>query len=422
MPSPLAGGTPAIPSMRIAIISGRFQLGRSYQENIWAEQLAERGHAVLVLAAASGKESRQPAAAAGGGAYEVRTLRALSLPRSVLLSRGAGRAMEEFRPDLIVWVAVGHHFGKEFLRSESLRQVPVVTTWSEHFGMHEYDWRKRGISLGQRIWAAGYWALRRGVIMAACRRSTIIIGNTPHARAIVTLPFGPRERRDIDAKTVDLPLGFDPRCFAFDPALRGRIRAELGLQECDLAVCASSRFDPDKVPFLTTIIEALRRVMDKDRRVRGLLVGFTDSPTSRNIRRLVAEGPMAERFTLIPYADRRRLNELYNASDVAVFGRASISCQESLGTGLVACFSDEGSMNHLVKDPAAAVFFRRDSAADLERALDAAIGILDRHAGPGLPAFRARLAQASRWLGYDQIISRALQLLVERGALPESAS
>jgi hypothetical protein len=400
--------------MRIAIISGSFRLGRSYQENVWAEELARTGHAVRVLAA--GKEPQAPrrVEAPGGGAYELQTLATRTWPRSILLSRGVGEAIREFRPDLILWLAVGHHFGKEYLRDGDLAAVPLVTTWSEHFGMHEYDWRKKGISLSQRIWAWGYWALRGRVIRAACRRSTLIVGNTPHARHILTLPFRGAERKAIDAKIADLPLGFDPKAFSFDPDLRGRIRASMGLAESNVLICASSRFDPDKWPFLTTIVEALRRVMSRRPEVRAALVGFTDSPTSRKVRDLVASGAMAERFLLEVFADRKRLNELYNASDLAVFGRASISCQESLGTGLVACFSDEGSLHHLVTEEEQAVFFRRDRREDLERAIEEAIGILGRRAQPERLARRRRLAEASRWLGYDRIIGRVLELVEQR--------
>ena len=56
----------------------------------------------------------------------------------------------------------------------------------------------------------------------------------------------------------------------------------------------------------------------------------------------------------------------------------------------MACFSDEGSLHHLVTEPEQAVFFRRDSREDLERAIREAIGILGRRAGRDSGRLRRR--------------------------------
>jgi hypothetical protein len=212
----------------MAIISGCFQLGRSYQENVWAEELARTGHTVRVLAAGAGTAAPR-AVDVGGHSYEVQEIATRRWPRTVLISRGADGAIREFGPDLILWIAARHHFAKEFLGAADLAGIPLVTTWSEHFGMHEYDWRTPGIPFSRRVRALGYWALRRRVIAAACRRSTLIVGNTPHARHIVTIPFRGAERQAIDAKTVNVPLGYDRKAFAFEPLLRERARGALGL-------------------------------------------------------------------------------------------------------------------------------------------------------------------------------------------------
>ncbi len=35
--------------MRVAVVSATYTQGLSYQENVWAEELARRGHAVRVF-------------------------------------------------------------------------------------------------------------------------------------------------------------------------------------------------------------------------------------------------------------------------------------------------------------------------------------------------------------------------------------
>jgi hypothetical protein len=105
------------------------------------------------------------------------------------------------------------------------------------------------------------------------------------------------------------------------------------------------------------------------------------------------------------------LSELYNASDIAVFGRASISCQEALGTGVVACFANDGSLNHLVTLPEQGLFFAPGDRADLTAKLSEAVARVRSHEGTQREVFRRRLADAAAWLGYDRIIRAILEKL-----------
>jgi hypothetical protein len=85
------------------------------------------------------------------------------------------------------------------------------------------------------------------------------------------------------------------------------------------------------------------------------LVGFKDI----RIDRLEQSARQARwlRVHCLPFAEQVRLNELYNAADIAVLPNASISCQAALGTGLTVCLANNGTMDHLIRHPSQAAFF-----------------------------------------------------------------
>ena len=402
--------------MKVAMIGPTYTPGVTYQENMWCEHLARMGHQVRMFWA--GHETEPIKTISGQfGSFEESRLKTRFLPRSTFSSKEIAPAVRAFRPDLIV-VAGDKLFAAPVATDKSLKGVPLIATFSENLGMHEFDWRKPGITIKQRIWAVGFRALRAGPIKTISRRATMLVGNTPQGRQIVLPLFSSRERAEIASKFIDMPLGFSPEHFSYGPEVRKRVRGELNVAADEILVCVSSHFDAIKAVFVNMIIDALNEVMGSDDKVRGLIVGFSDksgaAEHSRAIEQHIQASPFAARFIRQPFANRTMLAELYNASDIAAFGRPSISCQEALGTGLVGCFADDGAVNHLVRDPDQGVFFKPGDRADLARMLATAARAIGQSHAEGRDAFRARLADAARWLGYDRIIAATMQELERR--------
>ena len=397
--------------MRIAIVCATYHRGKSYQENIWAEQLAKSGHAVRMFAAGD-SDSHVERVAETAGSYELQHAATWKLPRGTFWSRSVHALLREFQPELIV-VCSDKTFASRIFHDEHIGRVPLISTYSENLSMHEFDWRKRGIALRQRAMALGFLATRGGPIRAACRRSTVVVGNTPQAREIISRLFAPQEWRLIDQKTIDMPLGFSPEHFFYDEQLRKRVRAELGIGELDIVVAASSHFAPVKEPFIRQIVTAIQDIAKGKQRAKVLIVGFSEKPehaaVSGRIREQIERHETAASFIMQPFAQRQRLNELFNAADVAIFGRASISCQEALGTGLIGCFVDDGSLNHLVTVPNQGFFFRPNDEQDLGAKVVSAVEVLEPMSLQQRSEFRAALAAGSRWLGFDRIIAGILE-------------
>ena len=73
--------------------------------------------------------------------------------------------------------------------------------------------------------------------------------------------------------------------------------------------------------------------------------------------------------------DQTRLKEIYSASDICVFPRASVSCQAALGTGLFPCFSENRGMHHLIRSEQQGLFFELFAPESLADRLVEAAGV-----------------------------------------------
>jgi glycosyltransferase involved in cell wall biosynthesis len=402
--------------MRVCIVTGFFLDEYGYLENVFASELAKMGHTVRVVCA--GPRARIEQHGVDGLRFEVQRLPAMVLPSSVRLSMRVGGAVRRFRPDLVLWGGVAQHFGRDLLSLSELAGVPIVSLYSENPDMHEFDWRKRGIGMRQRALALGWRFLKGPIVRRACLRSDLIVGHCAQTGPILLSLFGRgMQRNTIAEKIIDLPLGYDPAVYAYSPQVRQQVRESLGVQPEEILVCMSSRFTEEKRPMLQKNIEGMQQALSRMPRLRGLVIGFCRNEASDRIEQVLASDPTSPRIIRQDFASQQRLCELYNAADIAVFGQATISCQAALGTGLVVCMPDTGTMSNLVRDPRQGHFFKWRDAEDLANCIISAASPMEPMTPPQRGQYRQQMVQASRWLRYDSLIREILrQVSVRTGA------
>lgn len=367
--------------MRIAVISGSYQPGRSYQENVWAEQLAARGHIVRVFTPA------RPAVTP----VEVEPVAAMGVvSRNLYRTRALAPAVRLFGPGLVLWFGPPQGFGVDVARDRALAGVPLVAFMGQNRAMQPFE---RATTPRDRLRAWAYRAVRGPGVVLAARRADLIVANTPETPAIVRamLPAALRGAR-IEA----FPLGFEPATFGYEPARR---RAPDG----DVVAVVSSRFAPDKAATLRRVVDALDTAMGEVVRLRAVVVGFDGGETSRAIEERIAQSRHAARFERRGFADRAGLAAVFHHADLAVFARPSISAQEALGTGLYAVLVD-GAMGGLIAGREDGVLVPPGDARALAAAIVEAAG---RVAAEPASA-RAERAGRARRLGYDRIIDAVL--------------
>lgn len=385
---------------RIAVLSGSFRAGMSYQENLWSEELARRGQRVRVFAPGIAHVER-------AGGFTIERVPARGLPGRHLFHATVAPAVRAFDPDLILWFGPPQRFGVDVARDRQLAGRPLVAFMGQNRQMHAFGWRDPAPAR-QRALAAAYRLVRGPAVALAVRRADGVVCNTPETAGIV-LDLLPRLQRAAARETLwPTPLGFDPRVFGFEaaprpPAFAGRIVAAI-----------SSRFAPEKAPTLELIRSALERAMDRDDRLDGLWIGFDDGPVSRRLAAALDSSRHRARMHRRPFGDRAALAAGFRAADLAVFARPSISAQEALGTGAYGVLADGGSMDWLLEHPADGRFFTAGSADALADALVGACAAVAAEA----PGARAERAARARRLGYDRIVDRVLRRLGPRNPVP----
>ncbi len=397
--------------MRIAIVCGTFREGWGYQENSWAEELSRAGHSVRVFSAAGCSEIR-PTTPAGAQAYEFRTLPVRRLPRGVLLSSGLRGAVAEYAPQLILWFQVEQFFGRDLI---SYDEAPIVSFFSLNRGMHEFDWRKPDIPFCHRLHAISWRVLRGPITREVCLRSRFIVVTVPETRRILHLLFSAKEREEIDLRMLDLPLGFSPRIYQWSPLTSQSARETLHIGPTDVVIVFACRFSAArKEERNRNTLRAICSALEARPGVRAILVGFGSDAVSARLEQSIRQSPATARVHCLPFAEQARLNELYNAADIAVLPNASISCQAALGTGLTVCLANNGTMDHLVRHPSQAAFFDPAVPGELSHRLMnladsiASKSVDERYAG------REELALANHWLRYDRLVASVVERIGTR--------
>ncbi len=112
----------------------------------------------------------------------------------------------------------------------------------------------------------------------------VIATNTATARQLETALHVPTEKLHV------LYGGVDTERFAFDPAGRERIRAQLGYRENDVVLGLLGRFDTVKGQ--RESIRAFARLVREGLPVRLLLLGFATATSEREVRAWISEAGM----------------------------------------------------------------------------------------------------------------------------------
>ena len=400
--------------MRIAIVCGTFREGWGYQENFWAEELSRAGHSVRVFSA-----SCLSGAPAGTRRYELCAVPARRLSHGIFLSSGLRGLIAEYAPHLVLWFGVEQFFGRDLI---SYNETPIVSFFGLNRGMHEFDWRKRGIPPFPET-ACHHWRVLRGRITRdACRRSDLIVVTVPETREILHLLFSAKEREEIDHRILHLPLGFSPHVYQWSPSTcQSDGRNSISLQP---TWWSSSRADSTaarKEERNRNTVRAICSALEARPGLRAILVGFGSDAVSTRLEQSIRQSPAAARVHCLPFAEQARLNELYNAADIAVLPNASISCQAALGTGLTVCLANNGTMDHLIRHPSQAAFFDPAQPEELaHRLIDFADSMASKSVEDRYEE-REVLARANRWLRYDRLVASVVEQISTRASKNEVA-
>ena len=387
------------PEARIAIVSGSFRSGYSYQENIWAERLTARGCSVRVFCTELGHEGEVTSEGYSLKSIPVRGSR----HRNLFYERAVGDEVAAFNPELILWFGPPQLFGRSLLgRSDS---APIIVFMGQNRRMQAFDWTAPGLTLRERAKAGAYRLIRGPAIAAACREASLVVANTEETPGIIQL-YLPEADAQIMEKVRCFPLGYDPIAFGYDPERRARAREARQLTDETILVLISSRFVPEKAKAVNHLLDGALGALSASPHMQLAILGLGEDPLSAAVRRRCDDHPDVQRIHLFPFGDRETLSDHLHAADLALFAQPSISCQEALGAGCYGVFADDGSMDWLLATSEDGALYKTGDEAALS---DAILHGISHLMGSNALLLRRGRADRAHRLNYDAIIDQIIE-------------
>jgi len=393
------GGEGRVEKLRVLIATDQYEPmvgGVPTVTRELARGLAERGHAVEVLAPSASGRSRTDPATAAGRELTLASRRSVRWPwyedqRLGLLSPSAARELiDGFAPD-VVHVHSPLTLGAVARSAARRRRVPVVYT--NHYlpaNVHPVSSRAERPGPAARaagaLFDVGFYGYLTG-FANRCDRVT-----APTATALLLLrDHGLRAPSQVVSNGVDLDV-FSPG--QPDEALRQRYALSAGRP----LVLSVGRLSPEKRA--DVLIEAVARP-----EIDAVLALAGSGPDQERLRALAARLGVSERVRFLGFIPGADLPGLYRLADVfAIASEAelqSLVTMEAMASGLPVVAVNAGALGELVHPGENGFLTRPGVVGDMAGSLD----LLGRDAG-----LRARMANAGLRIIADHDRHRLLAL------------
>lgn len=321
--------------LRIIIITSFFEEKYGYQEVHLANTLSKMGHEILILTSNRSPFSKERLNTETSKAYNViRLNRNIRVVDTLFPLKPMRRHIKNFDPEIALVVHIGHgipYYSMKYL-DDHVRKVTF-------FG----DLRRQHASPRRRIIQT---FLKNRWYYKSFKMSNLIIANTNETVDILSEKA--RFNEKLTSKLYRSSLGFDSSKFFLDVENRKKNRIKFGFPENSVVFCTTTKIVKRKpiIEWIHPILDVLR----ENENVFYCLAGFLDDDHSRSVEQKIKKIYNGDNLKLLPLLSFQELNDLYNASDYSVWFDASITIQESMGTGLKVIIPNSKRVNHLVEN------------------------------------------------------------------------
>jgi len=320
--------------LKITIVCGHFIPSLGYLEVHLARAFALLGHDITVLTSTAvpqyvGNLNRGFGDDPEG--VEVIRLKPKFTLGQVVVADGIERELNRLNPDLVVVIGLGKAFPKPVFKTK-FRVVSL-------FGDNAYSYANG--SLKTKLLFALF---KKSTYRKAIRESEKLLAYTPESFEAAARMMGGKDAEILRRQSGFISLGFWPDTFYFSPDLRRGKRDALNFRESDKIIITATRIVAEKN--LEKAIPLLEKMPEN---VKWLLVGSAGDGYAKELEKMLMNRLGGERFRILGYADKRELNALYNAADLALYTVPAISIFEAIGTGLPMVMGDDRSLEHIVK-------------------------------------------------------------------------
>lgn len=145
-----------------------------------------------------------------------------------------------------------------------------------------------------------------------------------------------------------MTLGADPDFFYEDYNERRDLRISMGIADDEVLITTSGKIEPHKR--YDVFIKSISSIKNEYPRIKFLIIGSGTESAIKDILDMAQKESIKDNIILKPFAKKEELRKLYNASDIGVWTRATITTLEAIGCGLPVIIPNIQSTKHLVED------------------------------------------------------------------------
>ncbi len=355
--------------MKIAVVTGHYLPEMGYVEVQLARALKAEGHQVRVFTSRKvpprGRDKGLPRYSTGLGedqGVEVERLPHRFAFRQIVLPKGLRRRVESYDPELLIAIGIGKLFTGPVLLPPSERSYRLLAL----LGNSRFNFREKKLislqkRLVQRIFKDPHY--RRAI-----RNCDQLWCYTPETKTLLSEFTQGKLDEELHRKVRTTSLGFDPKRFYFDEEERREGRQALGMKSDEFLVVTATRLVPSKK--LEQVIEAFEQLAPQHPELHYLLIGSSGNRYAQRLESLIEGSPYKDRFRILPFQKEDALRRFFNAADLGLWTKASITVQEAMGTGLPMLLPDHPSLSQLLTAPQSGILY---PSGALEKGLEEAL-------------------------------------------------
>lgn len=322
---------------RILIITTFFEEEYQYQEIQIADTLCAMNYDVTVLTTNRSYFSKYKRRRIISSAKPYPVIRLSDLIRitdTIYVYWGLKKTLSLLAYDSVLLIYPGHGLGYFSLKYIK-KDVQIISFFQEHSSISYSRLQNKIIK----------FLIKNKWYKEIFRRSSSIAAITPET--IELFSSNVRFKPLIEGKIKLTGLGFNPDRFYYNNKFRKDLRVAHGIPEDGIVLITVTRIFEDKPvwQWIQPIIEAIS-VSDS---LYYILIGFTDSSYSDELKAKIREVQFHDRIILLDILNSEKINQYFCCADYGVwFVSASISIQQSMGTGLPIILPEIKIYKHLI--------------------------------------------------------------------------
>ncbi|HXD93301.1 MAG TPA: glycosyltransferase family 4 protein [Bacteroidia bacterium] len=394
--------------MRVGIITAHYMPEVGYQEVHLPKAFARNGHTVKVFTSNAsvdlGGEMNKLTYKSGlfkdeKYGFEILRLPAISY-KSKAYSFGLRKAVEEFKPDVLVVLGVAKIFPLPLLNAAFGKKVKMVSIYGDAKEYLDRNTFKQKFKTS--LFELGYRFIKEPLYRRAVRYGERLVMNIPETNDFFLDFLKGDDKKIFEQKRLMLTLGFNPDEYFYNETDRLSKRKELGISDDEVVLITSTRVNKRKN--LEGNIELVSRLRAEGKKLKYIIVGFLGDAYERELKAFTLSQPEPEAFICFPFLNAEEIRKMYCAADVGIWIKVAISIQEAMGTGLPIILENKPSVNHLLKNEVNGWFYKKDN---FESVIKKAVSILQDK-----KMDREKLARENEaTLSYDTIAQKIIENL-----------